>query len=298
MGDINERQAVSAYHHGPSNLGRVGRYRPHRGHRRVAGIPVTPDLDPDAVYGRADKMIGRVLDEGRKQLASIDKNATEAQRRRFERRQAAFDRMDQTRATYPITMGKEPENPYPKGTFTQSADQVFGPARFKSPVREMSLKHLLPLLAYHRDLGKNSDEIRQAAKDEFDRHVGVEIRRVSKAARRNLKKLKAGGVDYTSGLKNLKKGGAMTFSKGGHEAWEHGYIGALPNYHGEFISGAMSNILNIKDPRNFQADKDYINNVTLRVKGILPEHMKSIPVEHVLAWSKSLRSKGSRGRSR
>jgi hypothetical protein len=178
MGRINERQAVSAYHHGPSNLGRVGRYRPHRGHRRVAGIPVTPDLDPDAVYGRADKMIGRVLGE-----SYVDQRASRLKGRKVVR--SVDDEDDEREVDHDLEVDPEDfstvddhllkgatylKNFDPRGGFETEQDvldNMRSGLEYDSPVSGLRVRKSPPI---------SDRELLAAANDLYDRHAALHAR--------------------------------------------------------------------------------------------------------------------------
>lgn len=239
----------------------------------------------------ADLLISSVLQEGRKQLASIDRNADPAQLKRFRRREHAF-----------LTMETHPES-----TIGKAMNTSFGGVRFQSPVRELSLKHLLPLLQHHKENLGNTDDIRGQAEDEYNIHKNLEINRIIKAINRNNRKLNASGLTNLNGGSHRKEDetGVPQSAAGPqshHDAWDHGYSGSLPSYHGENIAQFMTgNRLGYQAPKvqvGVKKNPLFGNmlDTTIDVqRGKLPRHMMEIPVEHVLAWSKALRSRRVRG---
>lgn len=232
----------------------------------------------------ADLLIAYLLNESRKQLASINRKGAPAEVARFKRRAKAFRNMKRG--------GSD--------VVSSSLQKPFSSVPFQSPLREMSVKHLLPLLRFHMINKNNSMEDRAAAKQEYAIHIGIEDRRMDKAVRRTMKKLKGGGIGPKTGLK--RKEDTVSYQTAPqdsvsrswmdpHDAWDHGYVGALPSYHGETLATKMDFARNGTDSNT---RIPLLQQGTLKAASNLPEHMKNIPLEHVLSWARTLRKRGGK----
>lgn len=229
----------------------------------------------------ADLLIACFLNESRKQLASINRKGAPAEVARFKRRVKAFRNMKKS--------GSDP--------VSSSLQKPFSSVPFQSPLREISVKHILPLLRFHTNNKNNSTEDRAEARREHDLHAGIENRRMNKAVRRSMKKLAGSGISPTTGLgvgngkatyQTAPQDSVSRSWMDPHDAWDHGYAGALPSHHGETLAVKMSLA---KSGGDLTTRIPLFQQAILKASSKLPEHMKNIPLEHVLSWSRALRSK-------